>query len=287
MSTTGPPIAQAGLTPQIAIVNGDGTPTFFFFRWLLTIRNSAFTAADLEILEAFGDSGSQNPAGTYQTPGEDAAGLFGGIDPAASQPASIDAAALAALFADPAPLAIARPPIRDTLANIPAGLNLGDTGQRFYATDYQHWYRWIGAGWAYDDGDAGSGFIAWFTIAPRTGRWQLCNGAASVSESRQDGTAGLVAFSGLAAGTMPDLITTPTYLRGAGACTGVVVAASNPAFAGGLTGATDLHPAAAAATGGGPGAFLTGFDNPHTHTLPAFAAAGEPRHMDALPYYRL
>jgi hypothetical protein len=28
---------SAGLTPQMAIINADGTPTVFFFRWLLNI----------------------------------------------------------------------------------------------------------------------------------------------------------------------------------------------------------------------------------------------------------
>jgi hypothetical protein len=42
-----------GLTPQMPITNADGTPTTFFFRWLLTINGAALASQDLELLEAF------------------------------------------------------------------------------------------------------------------------------------------------------------------------------------------------------------------------------------------
>jgi hypothetical protein len=47
MAATGAPAGtpivnqNAGLTPQMGIVNGDGTPTVFFFRWLLNTRSGA------------------------------------------------------------------------------------------------------------------------------------------------------------------------------------------------------------------------------------------------------
>ena len=44
---------HAGLTPQMSIVDANGRPTMFFFRWLLTIGGAALTADDLSILESF------------------------------------------------------------------------------------------------------------------------------------------------------------------------------------------------------------------------------------------
>lgn len=41
--TIDPGVGTAGLTPQQAIVNPDGTPTMFFFRWLLTWVSQIFT----------------------------------------------------------------------------------------------------------------------------------------------------------------------------------------------------------------------------------------------------
>ena len=44
---------HAGLTPQMSIVDANGRPTMFFFRWLLTIGGAALTSADNSILESF------------------------------------------------------------------------------------------------------------------------------------------------------------------------------------------------------------------------------------------
>jgi hypothetical protein len=52
---------QAGLTPQTAIVNADGTPTVFFFRWLMASRAAMLSSSDLQILESF-DAGALDGA---------------------------------------------------------------------------------------------------------------------------------------------------------------------------------------------------------------------------------
>jgi hypothetical protein len=271
----------------MSIVDSDGRPTMFFFRWLLTLGGTALTSSDLSILESFDMGAASALTESALTDALDAAKLAAalasrgrGTGPRADQ------RALESWAAADAPLAPAAPAARDLLVNIPTGLNEGDQGKTFYALDYQHWYRWSGAGWEYDDGELGSGFVEWFLVAPRAGIWQLCNGATGVSESLADGTAALVQFFGLAAGEMPDMITPGAYLRAAAAASGVVTPATNPVFAGGaLTGATDLNPQPAALAAGS-GA-VASFDNPHAHTLPAFTSAGEPAHIDALPYYRL
>ncbi len=107
-----------------------------------------------------------------------------------------------------------------------------DDGFLFYDTVYQHTYRWDGAAWGYAPGDDGSGYIRNFTVAPRTGKWQLCDGTAAIKESLANGTDALVAFSALAAGTMPNLTGTPSYARWNSACTGTVNAAAAPTISG-------------------------------------------------------
>jgi hypothetical protein len=298
---------NAGLTPKVAIVNPDGTPTMFFFRWLLTsggkIISTAQTADDLESLEPF-DAGADFAlataalddarsageiagafADTQPAPAGDVAALetqalFADRAPAAE--AAAEDAALAAWVADRAPVALAPPLTRDVLANIPTGLNAGDVGRTFYATDYQHTWRWTGTAWVFGDSELGSGFIQWFMVTPRAGKWQLCDGSTGVSESRADGTIAPVNFPGLASGTMPDL--RGVYVRGAAAASGVVVPASSSAM---TVGPADVLPAggSVAAGTGTPVNVLTGLgNNPHTHSI---TGPPEPGHADAMPYYRL
>jgi hypothetical protein len=69
------------------------------------------------------------------------------------------------------------------------------------------------------------------------------------------------------------------------AANGTVTPATGPTFASGSTAATDLHPSAGAMSAGAGG--VAGFNNPHSHALPAFATTGEPAHINAMPYYRL
>ena len=65
---------------------------------------------------------------------------------------------------------------RDTLANIPVGLTANDVDFMFFATDYQHLYRWNGTGWEFGPGDPGSGWIAG-NGGIQGGLWALCDGS--------------------------------------------------------------------------------------------------------------
>jgi hypothetical protein len=280
--------ASQGLTPQISIVNSDGTPTMFFFRWLMTIGgktvSTALAASDLESLEPY-DAGADAALAAGALDRVRAAGeIAGAFAEAPGAPAGQAAAdaMLAAWLADRVPATPAPAETRDVLANIPTGLSDGDAGRAFYATDYQHTWLWTGSAWTFGDGDQGSGFIAWYMVAPRSGKWQLCDGSASISESRADGTIDLVNFPGLAAGTMPDLRN--IYLRGAVAASGVIVPPASSAM---TVGPADIgpQPGSVAAGTGSPVGVLTGIsNNPHTHSI---TGPPEPGHIDAMPYYRL
>lgn len=48
-------LGNQGLTPQQSIVNNDGTPTMFFFRWLLSMKGAQLTTDDVELLQSFAD----------------------------------------------------------------------------------------------------------------------------------------------------------------------------------------------------------------------------------------
>lgn len=172
--------------------------------------------------------------------------------------------------------------MRAALASLPT-LTTADTGFLFYSTDYQHTYLWSGAAWSYAPGDEGSGRIEYFAVSPRGGVWQKLDGSTGITESLANGTTALVAFSGLAAGTVPDLITTPSYLRGAAASTGTVNAATAPTF----TGTPAPIVTADFTLTGSPA--ITTLNGSNTSYTPAgtVSATGEPRHMDAIPYYRL
>ncbi len=173
--------------------------------------------------------------------------------------------------------------MRAALASLPTGLTASDAGFLFFATDYLHTYIWSGSVWSYAPGDEGSGRIVYFSVAPRGGLWQKLDGSTGVTESLANATTALVAFSGLAAGTVPNLTGTPSYLRSAATCTGVVNAATAPAFTG-----TPAPLVTADFTLIGSPALIT-LDGSATSYTPAgtISASGQPRNMDAIPYYRL
>jgi hypothetical protein len=282
MATSGPPTLQThgGLTPKIAIVNADGTPTMFFFRYLLTLAGSLINDFDMQVLEALQPGADAAIAGAQfdeLRAEQRALELLAAAPPPAFE-LSQDQRALEALLFAPAPAAAAPATIRDVIANIPAGLNAGDAGRTFYSTDYQHGYRWTGSVWTFADGEQGSGFIRWFLVPPRIGRWQLCDGSTGIREALANGTTALVQFNLLAAGTVPNLTGFSAYLRAAAAASGAIGGAVFP-----VIDAANLHPVPAAAGSGGSN-FVQSFDNPHTHTA---SSAGEPAHLDAMPYYRL
>jgi hypothetical protein len=166
----GSSLQNAGLTPQMAVVNPNGTPTMFFFRWLLAMQGAALTSDDLALLESF-DVGALDAAlvealaaasdaqmlaagANDATPGDlgarvgelDALRPFSGDGGPGEDPGG-DHYALEALIALPAPAD--PPPVigRDVYANIPTGLNQGDTGRLFYATDRKLTYIWTGTAW--------------------------------------------------------------------------------------------------------------------------------------------
>jgi hypothetical protein len=177
MSTRQPPMGtpqlstHAGLTPQMSIVDANGRPTMFFFRWLLTIGGAALTSDDLSILESFDPGADAALTESAIADALDAAQLAADFDDGGAARAELaarveelalagalrsgglrtgprsDQRALEALIALPAP---ADPPVvmgRDVFANIPTGLNQGDTGKLFYATDRKLTYIWTGAAW--------------------------------------------------------------------------------------------------------------------------------------------
>jgi hypothetical protein len=204
-----------GPTPNFAIVNGDGTPTSYFFRYLLDFRIAALTTLDLEILEAladksdvdpeeeadFDESGSDQPqadelaalalADTAAAPFDPSelqlAALLSDNSQAASDPSELQ---LAILLADRGDAAPGFPVTRDLIANIPTFVNAGDDGRLFYATDYSHVYRWnaAGPGWIFIEGDA-SGYvvIGQPSGVPNGGLWGLCNGS-TYAVAQSDGT---------------------------------------------------------------------------------------------------
>ena len=162
---------HAGLTPQMSIVDANGRPTMFFFRWLLTIGGAALTSSDLSILESFDPGGDAALAESAIADALDAAGTAAGFDDGGAARADLlarldelalagalrfagrddgpssEQRALEALLMGDAPATPATPVTRDIFANIPTGLNEGDTGRIFYATDRKLTYIWSGTAW--------------------------------------------------------------------------------------------------------------------------------------------
>ena len=85
-STRQPPMGtpqlatHAGLTPQMSIVDANGRPTMFFFRWLLTIGGAALTSDDSSILESFDPGADAALAESAIADALDAAGLAAGFE---------------------------------------------------------------------------------------------------------------------------------------------------------------------------------------------------------------
>jgi hypothetical protein len=163
-------------------------------------------------------------------------------------------------------------------SQLPTDLTADDIGFRFYSTDFHHRYKWIGVGaatyggfttptgWvlAYEDGEIGNNFIAWFLGAPPTAGWHICDGSAANVANR---------YAVVASLAMPNLI--GNYVKGAAAYTGSVVAAVVPTLGASNSNVTINSPAS--------GTAVTVATGVHFHT----ATAGEPAHVDLIPYYRL
>jgi hypothetical protein len=100
------------------------------------------------------------------------------------------------------------------LAAKPTGLTAGDKGYIYEATDYKRRFRWTGSAWEYAPGERIEGEIVGSTVSLGAG-WAWCNGSA-VTMTRPDATTHSV--------TLPNL--SNSYLKGAAAYSGGIVAAS-------------------------------------------------------------
>jgi hypothetical protein len=171
---------HAGLTPQMAIVDANGRPTMFFFRWLLTIGGAALTSDDLSILESFDPGADAALAESAIADAFDRAQLAAGFDVGAARAdllarledlaiagamrarglgsgPSADQRVLEALLIADAPLTPATPiaVLADTLANWTlAKYNPANyaAGQPFLVTTWQVTYAVEGGLWTYVSG---------------------------------------------------------------------------------------------------------------------------------------
>jgi hypothetical protein len=78
-----------------------------------------------------------------------------------------------------------------SLAVLPTGLGVNDTGLLAYDQALMHLYQWTGTVWQFGPGDPGANFIQagnHDTLAPYGGVWQKCDGTAGVTVSKGDGT---------------------------------------------------------------------------------------------------
>jgi len=67
-----------------------------------------------------------------------------------------------------------------TLAHLPTGLSVADTGQRYYNSYFKRWWFWDGANWHYLDSGFGAGAqcsTSSSAVAPEGGLWQACDGS--------------------------------------------------------------------------------------------------------------
>lgn len=77
--------------------------------------------------------------------------------------------------------------------NLPTDLQLTDAGVLAYITDFFHILRWIGNGWNWGPGEAQSGFVASFAIAPpENSGWVAADGSDNVPVLNGDGTVDFV-----------------------------------------------------------------------------------------------
>lgn len=199
--------------------------------------------------------------------------------------------------------------MRNTLANIPMDLTAYDTGFLFYGTDYAHTWRWTWitgppahGQWEYAPGDRASGEFAWFASDPGTG-WKLCNGTGT---TRTNADASTTAFA------TPNLI--GVYPKGGSTYTGGVVSAVGGTVSG-TTGSESAHthtvdpalwitdsPDTGMTVQAGTTANIAALMHKHYVDMPATTSsagsahshdagtlavsAGEPQHVDLLPYFR-
>lgn len=186
-------------------------------------------------------------------------------------------------------------------ASLPADLGTLDHGLLVQVSDYAHQLRWSGStlafGWA--PGDAGSGMMGWFDVAPGAG-WKLIDGlgddGSAIGAShpikilKSDGT--------LRNNTTAKDQTGGSYVRSKGTYSGTVAAAVTPTLSGTTaSGTANLGVSTANHVGRDDIASFTAAASNHTHvdsghthavgTLANDLTGGDPiAHSDWLPYIR-
>lgn len=156
-----------------------------------------------------------------------------------------------------------------TLAALPATLTTLDTGLIAYETQYFHAYQWTGAVWRFLPGDPGAKYIVAGEVAPKGGKWQLCDGT-TVAVSNGDGTTTNVVTPNLNTGGYSG---GPVLVGGGGTGFQGAAASSWQAAAKTDTEAAHTHPITATVTvqsgaGATPAATgNTGAGTSHSHNL--------------------
>lgn len=156
----------------------------------------------------------------------------------------------------------------------PTDLNTNDTGFLFSSTDFDRIFKWSGSAWADAPGQPLRFMVSFFTsdtiVIPG---WALCDGS---SVTRSTGVGGVAAY------TVPDLITDGRFIR-----------STNAGATGTTGGAATVNPPAT--TSGGPnntttvqsGAGVDVASDDHTHDTDLAALSILPPYIEMRPYIRL
>jgi len=79
--------------------------------------------------------------------------------------------------------------MRASILAIPLDLGPNDAGFLFYVNEYAHVLMWLGTGWTWGPGEAGSDYVLPFVSGPNpTTGWRHCDGSSGVSSLRSDGS---------------------------------------------------------------------------------------------------
>jgi PKD repeat protein len=165
------------------------------------------------------------------------------------------------------------------VAAVAATLGASDVAALVRISDYGHVLRWGGAGWNYFDAGDVPGRISGFLVdpSPATG-WHLCDGTAAVPFLRSDGTLGTQ--------DLPNLVSTPAYLKFGAAATGINAPVA-PLFTGSADTTGNDSGSVAVASASGP--FTNVPEHPHTHSVTptgTIGTTGEPQNLILRPWFR-
>lgn len=155
-------------------------------------------------------------------------------------------------------------------------LGAADTGLLVDVTDFAHILKWTGTVWAYADPTDPAGRIEAFLVdpSPTTG-WHLCDGTANVPY--------LLATGATSTQSLPNLTSTPAYLKFGTPASATLVAPTAPVFTG--------TPETFTTTQAAPfisGVHVDAFTAPNPYT-PAGTndTSGEPEHIVLRPWFRV